>query len=345
MAGQRPVPIPTAPELKTVGGQGIEAVRATGLEVNPTSLGQAASGIRQELLAERRLPENVPKTHAILDALEGTKPADLGGLPPGDIGVLQSTRSRLGEIAVGNDPQEAAAASQVIRRLDSLLNNLTPEHTIGGTTTGPEAAAALTEARANYAAGERARDLSGVGDRANTGIIERAETRAAATHSGQNVDNMIRQRVASFLEKPANLAGFSDAEVAALNDVARGGAVQNLLRLGGNFLNRPGMQAVGAYLGSAIGGPFAAGAGTAIPSMGGGLLRMIENALAKRSLTSVDEMVRMRSPLYEQRAALPQAITPQYRATMETARGLLPGLLAPPQPGVRPWTPADQGFI
>jgi hypothetical protein len=209
---------------------------------------------------------------------------------------------------------------------------------------GQEAAAALQEARANYAAGERSRDLSGAGDRANTGIIERAETRAGATHSGQNVDNMIRQRVASFLEKPGNLAGFSDAEIAALNDVAGGGPVQNLLRLGSNFLNKPGMQAVGAFLGAGF-GPYAAAAASTAPAMGGGLLRMIENAFAKRSFNAVDEAVRMRSPLYEQRAAVPQAITPQYRATMETARGLLPGLLAPPQPGVRPWTPADQGFI
>jgi hypothetical protein len=72
---------------------------------------------------------------------------------------------------------------------------------------------------------------------------------------------------------------------------------------------------------------------------------MIENALARRSLNAVDEAVRMRSPLYEQRLAAPQAITPQYRGTMETVRGLLPGLLAPPQSGVRPWTAADRGFI
>jgi hypothetical protein len=114
---------------------------------------------------------------------------------------------------------------------------------------------------------------------------------------------------------------------------------------GGGGLGQGVMAGLGGAAGASTGNPLLAFLGAAAPATTGALMKTGENALAKRSLNAVDEMMRMRSPLYEQGLLAPQPITPQYRGTMETLRGLLPMLMAPPQrPPARPWTPADAGY-
>jgi hypothetical protein len=175
-------------------------------------------------------------------------------------------------------------------------------------------AATQREARANYATSFRANDISGELDRANTGIRERAGIRTAATHSGQNLDNALRQRVASFLEKPDNVAGYSQAEIAALNDFVNPGlGARNAARYSSNLLGGGGGLGSG-FVGSAATGlgsymtgnpAFGMAIGLGAPALGYGL-KQGQNALASRALNQVEEMIRMRSPLGEQmQAAMP----------------------------------------
>jgi hypothetical protein len=154
----------------------------------------------------------------------------------------------------------------------------------------------------------RSNDLTGVLDRANTGILERAETRAQASNSGRNLDNTIRQKIASLLEKPKEVSGFSEPEVAALNEAIEGSKTRNIARYIGNLAGGGGGlgQAFISALGASIGSPFGpAGAlvGASVPVAAGAGAKTIANILAKRSLGDVDELLRMRSPLYEERLA------------------------------------------
>ncbi|WP_425905148.1 hypothetical protein [Nitrobacter sp. TKz-YC02] len=124
------------------------------------------------------------------------------------------------------------AASRSIRGLDKLLPSLDPESIVAGT---PAATQKLFErGRGNYAAAMRSNDITGALDRANTGILERAQARSQAANSGRNLDNTIRQKVAAVLEKPKEISGLSDTELSALNTVVEGGKVRNTARGVGN---------------------------------------------------------------------------------------------------------------
>ncbi len=181
----------------------------------------------------------------------------------------------------------------------------------------------------------RSNSLTGDLSRANTGILEQAEARAHASHSGSNIDNAIRQRVASLLQSPERLQGFSQPEIDALNDVVQGGLVRNTARRVGNYFGGGGglgsLAATAA--GAALGGHLMPGIegtalGAAVPTAVGVSAKGLENALARRSLGGVDEMVRARSPLAE---TLAGTTVPAMRSNTAALRATLPTALSPQQ--------------
>jgi hypothetical protein len=297
-------PVPTTQELAKVGGDQLNAARESGLELTPNVLSEYAAKVKNNELRGIH-PVDAPATYRKL--------ADIENAPSGSFvtaGDLRALRDSLGTTAQNFNPQAARdqlAASRAIGKLDELLPSVDPKNVLAG---NPAATHELFQkGSGNYAAAMRSNDITGKLDRAVTGIVERAENRAQASHSGRNLDNTIRQKVASALEKPKEVSGFSDAELGALQKVIDGGKVQNFARSVGNKFGGGGGSAqtvIAALLGvggAQYGGMPGAIAGATIPTAVGASARSLANALAKRSLNSTDEMIRMRSPLYQEAAA------------------------------------------
>jgi hypothetical protein len=294
--------VPTTGALKEAGAADIKAARNSGLEVTASSVGDWSRKVQQDLFDSGVHPTLAGNTHKILKELEDA--------PPGSFSTaanLQALRENLQSVAQNFNPNAAKdqlAASRAIRQLDEFIPNVNPKDVLAGT---PAATSELFKrGRGNYAAAQRSNDLTGVLDRAKTGILERSEGRAQAANSGRNIDNTIRSKVEALLEKPKEVSGFSDAELAALNKVVEGGAGRNTAREisnalgggGGMGATVPGMiTAAGAA--SATGRPEMLMLGAIPPAIGYGS-RKVANALAKRSLNQVDELVRTRSPLYQE---------------------------------------------
>jgi len=103
---------------------------------------------------------------------------------------------------------------------------------------------------------------------------------------------------------------------------------------GGGGLGQALMGGMGAAAGGAVGSPWYAALGAVAPAATGATLKAGENLLARRGMNAVDEMMRMRSPLYQQN----QAMTPPYRSALDLLRErLMPD--APPLPPGRAITP------
>lgn len=338
-AGQRPIYPPSAPELKAAGEAGYDAARAAGLDISGNAVAEMARGLQSGLQADRGvIAKTAPKTFAILDELANPPRGGVVTIPG-----LEAARRGLSDVALEGGT-EGFAARRAVRGIDDFMSALNDRALAPSSSgaTAAEVAATLRDARGNYAAAQRSNTLTGELDRATTGILERAQGRAEATYSGRNLDNAIRQRVASLLERPADLSGFSDAEIAALEAVRKGTLPQNALRGLGNFLGGGGGlgQAVTAGMGAAgggvLGGAPGAVLGAAAPAATGVLAKLLENALAKRSLSGVDEMVRMNSPLFREMLTAQSPIAPAFGREEAILRTLLPGLLAPPQQEPRP---------
>jgi hypothetical protein len=282
--------VPTAVEIRAAADAGYAAARAAEMTIPASTIATKAQDLQTHLQDNFGLiPKTAPKTFDVLDQL--AKPPQ--GAQANYIG-LEAARRQLGAIrssAMGDS--DSFAAGKVIAQLDEYIDKISPE---------------AATARANYAAGQRSNDLTGALSPATTGIQERAEASAAASGSGKNLDNALRQRVKTFMQSEDNVRGFSDDERAALNDfVEHPGFGVNTLRTvsnllgGGGGLGRLASSAAGAYLGGKLGlgeVGVALGAG-ALPTVGA-TLKSGENALARRALGNIDEMVRSRAPYAEQ---------------------------------------------
>jgi hypothetical protein len=352
-ASYRATPPPSAQQLKAAGGAGYDAARASGLAVPGDSVAKMATDIQRGLTGQYGIiSETAPKTFALLDKLANPEVGPLG--PSGtsaDVTGLLAARKGLSDLRLSPDGTERLAAGRATADFDNYLSSLAPGDLVVGAkgagqgSIAPDAVAqTLADARGNYAAAQRSNDITGTLDAANTGFMDRAEARAAASNSGHNLDNAVRQRVATFLQNPSNLAGFSQPEIDALNGVVAGGPLQNTLRSTSNILGGGGGMhgglagVIGAGIGHALGGVEGGMIGAGVPLVGLGL-KGAENSLARRSLNNVDEMVRMRSPLYQSMnpltpnaggasSLMQRALIP---AAPYVAGQILPGLLAPRQ--------------
>ena len=307
------VATPSAKQLKAVGGAGFDEARQSGLEFHPEAVAGMANNLRSALEAKGIIAERAPDTHALLNRLTSPPAAAPDSRTFSTIDNLMSSREAFAEVArdYGAKGADRLAATRSIRAIDDFLENPRPASIAASGVADPSVVGAIQKAaRGNYAAAQRSNTLTGDLDKATTGILERAENRAQATNSG-NLDNAIRQRSASLLEKPREISGYSNAEIAALEKVLQGGPARNAARYVGNpSLARQAVTAgLGAVAGGAMGDSTGAAIGAAAPTAIGAFAKMVENWLAKRSLGQADDIVRQNSPLYRSmQASAPRAV-------------------------------------
>jgi hypothetical protein len=289
--------VPTAQQLKDTAAAGYAAARASPVSVPGDAVANMAQGVQQTLLNDHGIiQETAPKTYAILDKLANPPAVEADASVTGTYPGLEAARRGLSALKAEGST-EGFAAGKAIPKLDEFIDTISPE---------------AAAARANMAAAFRSNALTGELDRANTGFLDQADARAAASHSGTNIDNSIRQRAASFLQNPENLSGYSQQEIDSLNNLVQGGAVRNAARRVGNTFGGGGGlgSLLAAGLGATAGGHLGLGIegtalGAALPTALGVSAKGLENTLARRALGGVDEMVRSRSPLAELLQSLP----------------------------------------
>jgi len=317
--------VPTAEALQAAAARGYDSARNSGLQIRPEAVTGLMGQLRSRLEQDGIFDQLAPKTFAIIDKASSAPEGSYA-----TVANLEAIRRSL-QLASRDfsNPTEQLASSRAIRGLDGLLEGLSASSVVarspaseGGLGALPppvpsarpspeDIAKILKDARGNYAAAQRSNSLTGVLDRANTGILERAESRAQAANSGRNLDNTIRSKVASLLEKPKEVSGFSDKELAALNEVIVGGGPRNTARYVGNLLGGGGGigqsivglggATAGGITGSMTGSPALGVAGAVAglaPAITGSGAKAIANILAKKSLGRADELVRANSPLY-----------------------------------------------
>lgn len=317
----KPAPIvaPTTEALKAAADAGYKSTAAAAVHYASPAVADMANTVQSSLNDKGILSVLAPKTHSILD--------DLQAVPAGDstvpFGSLEAARRAFGHAASDfTNPTEQKAAKTAQNAIDDFVSSPPDGSVVAGDASA--AAGAVGDARANYAAAMRSNTLHG--------IEEKAELSAAAANSGQNTGNAIRQRVKSLLLNPKLSAGFSDDEIAALNQVVRGSPTNNAARIVGNLLGGGGGMHGGLFgifgeqLGEHLAGPIGAVLGAATP-LAGAVAKHVDNAATQKSLTLADEMVRKNSPLARQTSAntLQVFANPERQAALARALGLMGG--------------------
>ena len=300
---------PTPQQLKAAATQAYGNMRQTGATYPGAQVKSAAEAIKQQLQGQGLNAATAKQTVKTLDQLSNPPPGAFA-----TIDDLHAARKTFGQVGQNfNKPSDQRAASEAIGGLDDLIGGLGDRSVFDPAQVS--AGKFLREGNANYAAAKRS-DLVG-------GIGTSAELRAAAANSGQNIGNATRSRVASALESPKRISGFNDAERAALEGIVTGSKAANRTRTAGNYLGGGGglgalsATAAGGAAGGLVGGPIGAGVGATAAPIAGILSKNLSNRLTTKALSRADELIRKRSPLYEQ--LLKKAPSEAQKRTRENA--------------------------
>lgn len=289
-----PKPVaPTIAELKAAAKAGYQSPEVEGLAVKPDTISRFSQGA-QAVLNDAGFDENVaPKTFGVLAKLEKVPDSEGGASTIVTGKNINSIRKIFGKAAGSTDPTERAAAQAVIDHLDDFVPKIPKADVLAG---DPEAAAkVLEDARGNYSAAKQAEKID------NKTV--QAEVRAAASNSGMNVANTVRQRMADVVLKPAERRGLLPEEVQAAQAISEGTPGQNVLRKASNVLGGGGglgmlhASSVGAGAGAFIAGPVGAAIGAALPAIAGHTLKAISNTMTLKQAAKLSEMIRSRAPL------------------------------------------------
>lgn len=233
---------PTLEALRTTANDLYARAEALGGTMPAPATRQMVQGIKGKLQAEGFDRQLHPRLAAVLDRLDGTS-------GPQSLGELSILRRVAGNAAQSLQPDERRLASILIDEMDDAVSG------VGG-------AGALAEARDVWA---RMRRLE---------AVEQAIDKAATT---DNFAASLRSQFRALLNNPRRIRGFSEAERAAIREVATGTGGVRALRALGRILS-PTEVSGAALAGGAL---FASlsGAGVlpmAVPAAGYGIKRIAD---------------------------------------------------------------------
>lgn len=270
-------PAPTTAELGAEASRLYQAPEVTQTIFRPDTRIRLADDVRNELDRLRVSDRAGERVNRVIQGFE-----ERGGIVSAE--DIDALRKHINEIEPARDVTgrvtnrpELRAAAIATERIDQFLPTIPQEQTILGN--APAAARTLEEARANISAREGAETINRQ--------QFRAELRAAVANSGMNVSNTMRARIADILVNPALRRGYSQAELAMMDDIVRGTRSENIVRAASNILGGGG--GMHTYLAGFT------SAGIA-PAIGYGL-RRLSNVMTERNITRLNETIRTDSPL------------------------------------------------
>lgn len=234
---------PTAEELGSAANDAYSAARQSGAIFNPSTTDELVQGISLAAQDARINDLTAPQSSAMLQHIQ-----QQAGQPM-TVSEIEDIRVFLNQLRAGSDPNEARVAGKMIGAFDDLMASLNPADFVGG-----DAAAAM----GNIAEGRR---LFSTQKKTETieNVIQKALDMSSANYSASGYENALRQQFKNLLTSPTALRGFSDAEVAAIRQVASGGPVENVLRFVGKAAPTGIMSTgIAGGAGFALGGPLGA---------------------------------------------------------------------------------------
>ncbi len=210
------------------------------------------------------------------------------------IADVDSVRSALGHISRERDAQgfrtaEAGAASHAVEMLNDHIAGLNPSQIASGSHLLPALLNEMKEARGNWAAYVRSKIIEDLVDKGYRG--------AGASGAGANIENQIRQKFNSILNKPKERQRYNDAELDMMRDMVMGSSTQNALRKVGKLAPTGIVSAAGSMgLGALVGGTTGM---EALPIIGTAA-KWLADSKTKKAAEAIRDATAKRSPLYEE---------------------------------------------
>ena len=275
---------PTVQELKGQAGQQYKFAEDVGAVFKKNSYNQFANKLESTLAKEGLDKALQPRVFAALERIKDTKNSNV---TLENMEILRRISQAAGSSA---DASERRLASIMVDNLDDFVETAQPSQLAKGSS---EAVSALTDARELW---KRAKKTEIIDD-----LVASAELRAEANFSQSGMENALRRKLVNLADNPKALRAFTKEEQNAIKVAAKGGPVQNVLRLVGKLAPTGIVSGGGSVgLGYLAGGPIGA---VGLPILGGAARKGAEQL----GLRNIEQL---RNRLATGNAPIPQ-VTPR----------------------------------
>lgn len=240
----------STPSIEELGAQAKAAYKRAsdaGITISPNSITGLKTKLVSTLKKEGIDPTLHPSTTAALKRVTQSK----GALTLDEVETLRKIAS---DAKKSPAPADQRLASIVVDEIDDYISNLDTKDVTSG---NPAQAAALKEARDLYSRKMKATEIQHLMDRAEL---------SAPNFSASGMENAIRTEFRALAKNDKRMRRFTVEEQAAIKKVAKGGPVENTLRMLGKFAPT-GVVSTGMSTGAGFvaGGPVGA---VALPAAG-----------------------------------------------------------------------------
>ena len=210
---------PTSEQIGSAANDAYSAARQSQAVFKDTTTKELADGIALAA-QDARISEVTPQSKALLDRIMAKGGQDM------TVGEVEDIRVLLNQLrAPGGDQNEARVAGQMIRAFDDVMGDLKPTDFAGG-----DAVTAMSNIKEGRRLFQTSKKTQVIED-----VIQKAQDMSSANYSASGYENALRQQFKNLLTSRTALAGFSDAEVAAIRQAASGGPIENVLRYVGKL--------------------------------------------------------------------------------------------------------------
>lgn len=272
-------PVPSIDELRSAKSAAYDATDALGIQYKPDAYKNLVQDILTEAQGKKINPVRHPKAVSIIEDMVGD--AKSGHAP--SLRQLDEQRQVIYR-DIGRDEAEQFFGNKIIGKIDDFIDNAQ----VGDTLTGDPTSAG--------SAVKQARELNRRYRNAQTieEALSKAERRAKANNSGGNVENKVRQNLASVLDKKSTSRFLNKEEKDAIETVIRGTKGQNAARSIGNWMKGFGGHSVagGSVVAAAMTGNPLPLAAAAVPYALGSGLKAVSRGMGNSNEKIAEALIR-----------------------------------------------------
>lgn len=261
---------PTIEELAAQKNAAYQKAEATGVVISRGAINRLKVDLVNDLKKEGLNKKLHPKAQAALEEILNTR---------GQLGLSQvETLRKIANDAKGSiEPADARLGARIVEKIDDFEDTLGERDVVSG---DAAAATAYKEARALNTRLSKARTIEE--------LYRRAEL-TAPNFSGSGMENALRTEFRALAKNNKQMRRFTAEERAAIEKVAKGGPMENLLRQVGKLAPTGVVSAgMGAMAGATIGGPVGAAMVPAIGFAG----RAAATRMTRNNAAATDQLMR-----------------------------------------------------
>lgn len=276
--------VPTAEEVKNAATEMYKKIDDAGVVIQAEPFNQFVNKVKETVggkVREARQPQ-------VVDAL---KQLDEASGSVKTLQKMQDLRSSISEIKMSGNPSERKFAGEIVNELDKFMEGLDSSHLVAPAKGDVAAIKLVPQARELW---KQARKSELLDD-----IYRRAEIKATDPYNDVAYASKLRAEFKNLATNKSKLRGFTEEEVKAIEQAAKGGRIENALRAFGrpepsiiNTGQNVASMGIPSGIGYLAGGPVGAITGAAIvPSLRFGA-RHIASALGRQNVGDVTNLIK-----------------------------------------------------